>query len=199
MSENGCEFVAQWNWRERPVAPCESDLAMARYADGDDAAFSVVYQNLKPRLERYFLAQSRDRARAEDHVQQTFLRMMQARRQFAPGRPVLPWALAIARRLSIDGFRVHGREALGLAHELEHLPSRHCADGQLHARQLGRILERELNRIPPSHRQAFELVHAHGRSLAEAAGLLGVTTMTVKMRSHRARKALRTALERHAA
>src|SRR5260370_6889043 len=79
--------------------------AMDRYADGDDAAFSELYDILAPRLFGYLLRQTRNNARAEDLVQQTFLQMHCARGKFIRGADVVPWAFAIARRLMIDGFR----------------------------------------------------------------------------------------------
>ena len=38
-------------------------------------------------------------------MQQTFLQMHRARGSFIPGAPVMPWALAIAKRLMIDSAR----------------------------------------------------------------------------------------------
>ncbi len=82
-----------------------ASAAMDRYACGEDAAFSSVYDLLAPRLSAFLLRRTGDRARAEDLVQQTFLQMHCARRHFAPGTAVAPWAFAIARRLLIDGAR----------------------------------------------------------------------------------------------
>src|ERR1700729_459557 len=93
-------------------ARAPADVAMERYATGDDAAFGAVYDALAPRLYGYLLRQTRDSARAEDLVQQTLLHMHRARGRFIPGAEVLPWAFAIARRLLIDGLRRGKREIL---------------------------------------------------------------------------------------
>ena len=79
--------------------------AMDRHAEGDAAAFGEVYDLLSPRLLAYFTRHLRDRARAEDLVQQTLLNMHRARANFTRGADVLPWAFAIARRLLIDTQR----------------------------------------------------------------------------------------------
>jgi RNA polymerase sigma-70 factor (ECF subfamily) len=168
---------------------------MARYAGGDDDSFGEVYDALAPRLHRFLMQQCRERTRAEDLVQQTFLRIHRARGSFTAGSRVVPWAFAIARRLMIDGFRAGAREQLGSDDELEHLPSPHSADEELHVAQLSRVLHRELARIPESQRVAFELVRQHGLPLADAAAALGVSVMAVKLRTHRASKALRAAID----
>src|SRR5258708_6663302 len=96
-------------------ADTPASRAMDRYAQGDDAAFSELYDALAPRLYGYLLRQTRNNARAEDLVQQTFLQMHCARGRFLRGADVVPWAFAIARRLMIAGFRRPGRE---VSHQL---------------------------------------------------------------------------------
>jgi RNA polymerase sigma-70 factor (ECF subfamily) len=172
--------------------------AMDRYADGDDAAFSELYDTLAPRLYGYLLRQTRNNARAEDLLQQTFLQMHCARGNFIRGADVVPWAFAIARRLMIDGFRRGGREvSLELREEAGAPPAvSHDMqqDDMVHSKQLAVSVERELARLPLAHREAFELVKQEGLSLAEAAEVLGTTVSAVKLRTHRTYQALREAL-----
>ena len=78
-------------------ARVEVDVAMERYAAGDDAAFATVYDVLAPRLYGYLLRQTRERSSAEDLLQQTMLHIHRARVRFIAGAEVTPWAFAIAR------------------------------------------------------------------------------------------------------
>jgi RNA polymerase sigma-70 factor (ECF subfamily) len=66
-----------------------------------------------------------------------------------------------------------------------------AADDVLAAQQTAGRLEAELERLPESHRAAFELLRCDGLSLIEAAQVLGTTVAAVKLRVHRAYKALR--------
>jgi RNA polymerase sigma-70 factor (ECF subfamily) len=171
---------------------------MERYAAGDDAAFTLVYDALAPRLFGYLLRQTHDRARTEDLIQQTMLHMHRARESFIPGAEVTPWAFAIARRLLVDGVRRGRREVLAddddgagaRARDLRH-PS---ADELVQAHEVAALLERALAALPASQRTAFELIRQEGLSVAEAAQVLGTTAMAVKLRAHRAYEALRSAL-----
>jgi RNA polymerase sigma-70 factor (ECF subfamily) len=178
----------------------EADAAMDRYASGDTDAFSVLYDLLAPRLYGFLLRQTRSPARAEDLVQQTMLQMHCARGRFIRGAPVTPWAFAIARRLSIDEARKNkleglrpshpsGRDPVDLAVATD--PSPHDL---VHSSELARMIQRELDRLPPGQRAAFELVKHDGLTHAEAAGVLGTTVMAVKLRAHRTYEALRAAL-----
>jgi RNA polymerase sigma-70 factor, ECF subfamily len=171
------------------------DAAMERYAAGDDAAFAELYDHLAPRLFGYLLRQTKDRARAEDLVQQTLLQMHAARGRFLPGAEVTPWAFAIARRLMIDGIRRGKREVLradgteGDAHEP--IAADDAADDVVQAQQLAGRLQEELARLPENQRVAFELIKQEGLSVVQAAQVLGTTVTAVKLRAHRAYEALR--------
>jgi RNA polymerase sigma-70 factor (ECF subfamily) len=180
------------------VAPSAADLAMERYARGDDAAFAELYDLLAPRLIGYLTRQTRDTARAEDLVQQTLLRIHRARGRFLPGAAVFPWAVAIARRLLIDDLR--RRRGDGGVRSLDDEPHLEPPDPAPTAVELvaaGELLARirlELAKLPESQREAFELIKEDGLSLAEAAAVLGTTVTAVKLRAHRAYLALRKAL-----
>jgi RNA polymerase sigma-70 factor, ECF subfamily len=175
-----------------------ANRAMDRYAQGDDAAFSDLYDALAPRLFGYLLRQTRNTAKAEDLVQQTFLQMHCARGRFICGADVVPWAFAIARRLLIDWVRRSGREvSLELREEGGAPPPMSTApppDEMLHCKELALSIERELARLPDAHREAFQLLKQEGLSLVEAAQVLGTTVSAVKLRAHRTYQALRGAL-----
>jgi RNA polymerase sigma-70 factor, ECF subfamily len=173
------------------------DRAMARYANGDDAAFAEVYDALAPRLFGFVVRQTRDTSKAEDVVQQTLLQMHRARGRFEPGAPVLPWAFAIARRLVIDQHRRRGREVLadnGDALEDVAIVNGEAADDIVIAKEVAEALGQELQRLPENQRVAFELIKQEGLSVAEAAAVLGTTVAAVKLRAHRAYEALRAVL-----
>ena len=168
---------------------------MERYAAVDDAAFAAVYDGLAPRLFGFLLRQTRDRARAEDILQQTLLQIHRARERFLPGAEVTPWAFAIARRLLVDSVRRGKREVLTDDGEPDPGKDRGpAADDLVQARELAHRIEGILAKLPQSQRTAFELIKNEGLSVAEAAQVLGTTVAAVKLRAHRAYEALRAAL-----
>lgn len=86
-----------------------SDLAMERYAAGNDDAFGELYDLLAPRLYTYFLAKVQSSLAAEELVEETFLRVHAARGQFIQGARVTPWVLAMGRALAGDRARCQTR------------------------------------------------------------------------------------------
>ena len=178
-----------------PAKDLAADAAMNRYADGDDAAFGTLYELLAPRLLGSLLRSTRgDRARAEDLVQQTFLQMHCARSDFRAGSSVLPWAFAIARRLSIDSFRKRGREpVLDLDLDLFFDPGTPGEDVVFSA-ELTAQVERVLAAMPASQTAALALVRGDGLSLVEAGEVLGLSAGAVKVRVHRCLQHVRSML-----
>jgi RNA polymerase sigma-70 factor (ECF subfamily) len=107
---------------------------------------------------------------------------------------VLPWALAIAKRLMIDGTR-RRRVELGLfarqaADEEERVASvstvMAAVDDVLDASRLERRVRQRLDALPETQRSAYELVKQEGLSLKRAAELLGTSVTAVKLRTQRA-------------
>jgi RNA polymerase sigma-70 factor (ECF subfamily) len=179
-----------------------ADRAMDRYASGDNAAFSELYDLLAPRLFAFLLRTTQNRSEAEDLVQQTMLKMHCARGRFIRGAGVVPWAFSIARRLVID--RARRSKVRGTANDhgdpsdvLAHLAALDlAADEVVHSKLVGKIIQEELGRLSDANRLAFELVKQDGLTHAEAAKVLGTTVMAIKLRTHRSCAALRAALQR---
>jgi RNA polymerase sigma-70 factor (ECF subfamily) len=174
-----------------------ASAAMDRYACGDDAAFASLYDLLAPRLSSFLLRRTRDPARTEDLMQQTFLQMHCARRHFAPGAGVTPWAFAIARRLLIDGLRRGGRDPVSPRLHGDDVESASSALGPDAIAARNRIVHRmndALATVSEADRAAFELVKCDGLSMAEAGEVLGVSANAVKLRAFRAYRALRATL-----
>ena len=73
-----------------------NDQRFAHYCrTGDPAALADVFDGTAGRLMRVALWLAGNRTDAEDLLQRTFLKAIEARASFEPGRPVLPWLLGL--------------------------------------------------------------------------------------------------------
>jgi RNA polymerase sigma-70 factor, ECF subfamily len=173
---------------------CAANAAMERYAMGHDDAFAIVYDTLVPRIHRFLLRSTQDKAKAEDLLQQTFLRMHRARGRFIRGASVLTWSFAIAKRLFVDDLRHAARRPSTADHEGAASTPVVRPDQLLEAQRTVAAIHDTLARLPPSQRLAFELVKWEGLSLAEVADVLGTTVPAVKALTHRAYRAVQDEL-----
>jgi RNA polymerase sigma factor (sigma-70 family) len=164
---------------------------MERYARaGDRAAFELLYQRYAPRLRGLFRRHlGRDDA-AQDLVQQTFLHLHRARRDYRAGAPVRPWIFTIATNVRRD----HARRASTRREVLLDHGTRDRVQAPDVSSATDRLVRRALARLPEAQREVVLLHYYEGLTMAEVAQAVGASRSAVKVRAHRAYKALRGAL-----
>jgi RNA polymerase sigma-70 factor (ECF subfamily) len=175
------------------------DLAMGRYAEGDDAAFSEVFSGLAPRIQAFLCRLCGSPDLAYDLTQETFLRVHRARGSFASGHAVVPWAYAIARNCFVSHARSSkvkaARHSVDIVdHELA-TGLEASAEATVLARESAEIVQQVLADMSVVNREAFVLLRFEGLSVAAAAQILGATEGAVKLRAFRAYETLRAALK----
>jgi RNA polymerase sigma-70 factor (ECF subfamily) len=185
----------------------EAKELMQRYCDGDAGAFRELYALVAPRLLGYLLKMARDRALADDLLQQTFLKVHRARASYVRGADPLPWIYSIAHRTFIDQARQHKRAVVrvGDGDELPEVTATITGesddrrdDGRADPEMVAAALD-ALAELPAPQREAVVLTKLDGRSVAEAAEIAGTTVGAMKVRAHRGYEALRKRLGRPAA
>jgi RNA polymerase sigma-70 factor (ECF subfamily) len=78
-----------------PAERLALNAAMARLADGDRSAFSVVFDTLWPLLSSFAKRLSPNRSDAEDAAQQALLRIFEHAHRYDAAQDVAAWALSI--------------------------------------------------------------------------------------------------------
>ena len=180
----------------------EAKDLMTRYCDGDAGAFHELYTLVAPRLLGYLLKMARERALADDLLQQTFLKVHRARTSYVRGADPLPWIYSIAHRTFIDETRKHKRAVVrvGEAEELPEVPagltgeSDDRRDDDRGDPELMAAALDALARLPVQQREAVVLTKLDGKTVAEAAEIAGTTVGAMKVRAHRGYEALRKSL-----
>ena len=166
---------------------------MAAYQQGDSAAAAALIQRVSPQLHRFFLVQVVSRRDADDLLQETWLRIHEARHTYRPGEPVLPWLYAIARHIRVDHYRKARRTALR-EHQVEALPEAPAAIMGSTAggrTDRGPDLEALLGALPESQREVIAMLKVSGMSLEEVARATSSSVGSVKQKVHRAYEKLR--------
>jgi RNA polymerase sigma-70 factor (ECF subfamily) len=135
--------------------------------------------------------------------QEAFLKLHRARSSYVPGGPALHWAFAIVRTTWLDRLRYRKRRPESVAETEEALAAYDATPGSAssgtpeelaRARQVARIIEAAVAKLPESQRDAYVLIREEGLAVADAARVLGATPTAVKLRAHRAYEAIRHAL-----
>lgn len=159
---------------------------------GDEELVRALYAEHAAALLRFTLRMTDgDRQRAEDIVQETLLRAWLHPEAIAE-RPARPWLFAVARNLAVDAHRARKARPQEVGEgALKLIPVPDEADRVLESWAVADALAA----LRPDHRQVLLETYYRGRSVAEAAVVLGVPAGTVKSRAFYALRALRLALE----
>jgi RNA polymerase sigma-70 factor (ECF subfamily) len=148
---------------------------------------------------------TRNRAEAEDVVQEAFLRAFRSFHRFNPGTNCRAWLFTILRNVFLNRIRTQGREVQeaemgGRDHaeltsetNVEQNPEEHFLQTMLHG-----DVDRALSTLPMAFREAVMLVDIEGLTYREVAEVLGCPLGTVMSRLSRGRALLRQALGRFA-
>jgi RNA polymerase sigma-70 factor, ECF subfamily len=173
---------------------------MVRYCDGDKAAFHELYALLAPRMLGYLMGLIGERAAAEDLLQQTFLKLHEARSVYVREADPVPWLYTIAHRTCLDELRRRKRSRVKLTEDGT-TPEVIVADlagapegASKEDAGLSKVTLAALEELPQNQREALLLTKVHGCSHQEAAAIAGTTPGAIKLRAHRAYVALRKIL-----
>jgi RNA polymerase sigma-70 factor (ECF subfamily) len=203
---NTAERPTAWSARSQELAQL-----IARAALGDRAAFARLYDLTSAHLFAVVLRIQRDRALAEDLLQEVYVSAWKAIGSFdaAQSQP-LTWLTSIARNKAIDSLRrVQAQPRLESVHAADDDDDRPDLDQQLadespgppellvaasDARQLGACMQA----LSAAQRQSLALAFFDGLSHAEVAAHLHQPLGTVKSWVRRALSSLKDCLERAA-
>lgn len=172
------------------------DALLDRARQGDRAALEELLARHAPAIYRFSLRMCRNAADAEDTLQDTLLAIAAHLDEFAGRASLSSWIFALTRSACARrrrGLKNRPATSVDDAPQLhDGGPSPEESAGQ---RELGAALAAALDQIPESYREVLLLRDMEGLSAAEAADSLGISVDALKSRLHRARQALREALE----
>lgn len=148
---------------------------------------------------RYIRYLIHDATEAEDLAQETFIRAHRQRATLRDPAALESWLYQIATHISIDRMRQRSRAALRRAAEsIEELPIADSAKPSpftiVQQEEMSACVQRYVADLPDNYKAVLLLSDADGLPVPEIAELLQLPLTTVKMRLHRARQKMQSAL-----
>ena len=181
-------------------AGTDDSALVAAHLDGDPRAFGELVTRFQTRLLNFVYRMIGDRERAEDLVQEAFVRVHRHLHRFDRSRKFSTWIYTIASNLAKNELRNRSRSPLVLYEsaraasepdqrpvEFEDPASR--PDDLFARRHLKDLVDRTVAGLSPHHRVVFVLRELEGRSYEEIAEITSCNLGTVKSRLNRARHA----------
>lgn len=166
---------------------------MRAYVGGEAAAFRALFDRLGPGLHQMARRHTRSDDEAREIVQGTFLRLHAARNDFRDGARLRPWVTTIAMNLVREHWRRSRRRPTA---PLEHEPEGDGADAResLERERRAEAVRCALRALPESQREVVELHWFQELPFADVARIVGSSEGAVRVRAHRAYRALEALL-----
>jgi RNA polymerase sigma-70 factor (ECF subfamily) len=178
----------------------DTELVTA-FLRGEERAFDVLVERYQARLLNFVYRTVGDRERAEDLVQEVFVRVYRHLGRFDRSKKFSTWIYTIASNLAKNELRNRSRNPLVFFQSLakgitgdeerpiEFEDTRLRPDDLFHKRHLRELVETSVARLPAHHREVFVLRELEGKSYEEIAEITRCNLGTVKSRLNRARTA----------
>jgi RNA polymerase sigma-70 factor (ECF subfamily) len=181
---------------------------MLAFRGGEARAFEALVRRHRAPVFNFILRYTGQRARAEDLLQETWLKVVRSAGEYEPRARFTTWVYTIARNLCVDSAR---KESYRQADSLD-APASGSDEGDgralgemlpdggnspergAHNARLRPMLERALSSLPDEQREVFILREFSGIAFKEIAQVTNTAENTVKSRMRYALEGLRKRL-----
>ncbi|MFL5621009.1 MAG: sigma-70 family RNA polymerase sigma factor [Gemmatimonadaceae bacterium] len=179
---------------------------VASFLGGEERAFQELVERYQTRLLNFIYRTIGDREKAEDLVQEVFIRVYRHLHRFDRSKKFSTWAYTIASNLAKNELRNRSRNPLVLFQtmkgnwededrplQFEDTTAR--PDDLYRKRHLRELVAETVAKLPAHHREVFVLRELEGKSYEEIAEITDCNLGTVKSRLNRARNAFAEIIE----
>jgi RNA polymerase sigma-70 factor (ECF subfamily) len=176
----------------------DDTAVVSAFLDGEERAFQELVERYQTRLLNFIYRTIGDREKAEDLVQEVFIRVYRHLHRFDRSKKFSTWIYTIASNLAKNELRNRSRNPLVLFQTIrknwqdEDRPLQfedHSMrpDDLYRKRHLRELVEESVSQLPEHHREVFVLRELEGKSYEEIAEITSTNLGTVKSRLNRAR------------
>jgi RNA polymerase sigma-70 factor (ECF subfamily) len=176
------------------LAHLSDEALLALASRGDESALGELYDRYGRIAYGLALRILRDRALAEDAVQEAFLAVWRTAGRFLAGQgKPSTWILTLVHRRAVDIVRREERRRADPLDEIAQ-PTGEATDQEAWLRAQRQVVQEALRKLPPEQREALELAYYGGFTQSELAERLGQPLGTIKSRMFSGLKRLRELL-----
>lgn len=179
--------------RDDPYTSEEVRDLVARAREGDEGAFTALYNAYFAPLYRFLIVQTRNPVDAEDLAQNVFLKAYEAIGRYRDeGKPFSAWLYRIARNLVIDRARLKKASSLEDLPEAAHPLSSESPLRDAEGREISGAFTVALQDLSEEQRTALTLRLMDDLSYREIGAILEKSEVAVRQMVSRALKIVRT-------
>jgi RNA polymerase sigma-70 factor, ECF subfamily len=153
---------------------------------GKHKALGQLYDRYHQHLLRYCFRLLKDQQRAEDAVQNVFLKLQTGQQNIRNGQSLQGWLFTVARNEALSDMKKNKN----ITADDSMVWDGDSPEGELLTKERKDVIEAVLQRLHAPYREVIILREYERLSYEEIAGISGTTVSSVKSRLFKARKAL---------
>ncbi|WP_051584794.1 RNA polymerase sigma factor [Pedobacter jeongneungensis] len=164
----------------------------------DNRAFSEIYSRYWPILYKHAFRMLKEEHESEDVVQEVFTKLWHKAPSLQADISIGAYLYISTRNAILNFFsknKVHHAYLEDLGHFLEQ--AQEITDHRIRERILSKLIEAEIEKLPPRMREVFELKRNKNLSYKEIAGVMNISELTVKTQMNKAITTLRNKFGNH--
>lgn len=160
---------------------------MQRIGRGEHKAFDTLYYRYARRLGGFFLRMlAYDAAKAEDMVQELFVRVWTHRKEYRSAQPFVTWIYTMAYNLCKNEYRHEAVRQTYVEQFLQREEPTEESSEVMERDELRQRLRQVVQSLPTAQRDAFLLHYDEELTIPEVAHIVGCPEGTVKSRLYTA-------------
>jgi len=179
--------------QQQALSDRTDEQLMRAFQAGESVAFQTLYHRYSKRVLYYFFRMlGNSEEKAQDFLQELFMKIVENPTRFDPSRKFSTWLFSVAHNMCKNEYRKQEvRKVMVPGQDLDgHSDSPTTQDQQADLNAFRTLLYRELNELDEEKKTAFLLRHREGFSVKEISQVLGCAEGTVKSRVFYANKFL---------
>ena len=161
-------------------------------AKGSPSAFDAIYLHYFDKVVEHIMDITKDRAVAEDIVQDVFFKMWERRATFKQYEKIAGWLFVSTYNSALNHLRKIQREK----HRIAHLPQTEDDNGYTIFEEQYSLVEEAIAQLPPQRKKVFELCKLEGLTYDQVAGQMNISRNTVKDHLTKAAESIRQHVSR---
>lgn len=183
------------------------EMAIKFHESRKESDFTTLYYRLKPGISVYLREMVPNRDDREEIIATTFSKVWTKIHQYDPYWNFSTWVYRIARNEALLSFRSKRRtysydamEEMGINMEskLENFNPNYFEEDFTTTEQLHELVLNEINALPEMYKEVLNLREVEKKKYEDIAEELGWKLNTVRTRIHKARKLIRSEIEKKA-
>lgn len=168
-----------------------------RFLDGDDNGLVEIIRDYKDGLILYLNSFIGNIYIAEEIAEETFIKLVVKKPKFRGKSTFKTWLYAIGRNAATDYLRKLSKNACSSIDDFPNLSDDEDSLEKLYIREEQKIsVHKALKQLTPDYRQVLYLIYFEGFSNSQAAQIMKKNNRQVENLIYRAKKSLKTALEK---